>query len=323
MLFKILIIRWSGMGDIIMTLPAVKWLKEHFRDCHISYLTDIAFAAILEKSGLVNCIETIDRRGFKSGKRFLATAAGALTTVRHLSGGKFNMAFDLQGFGETALLARLSGAPVRVGRIKNSALRRRIYTAPIRADWAAEHRARYFVRAVAEACGTNAPPVIDPPELKIGAGPELGGRSYVGLNIGASTESRRWSEQHFIELAKRLSRRGYDIRFFLGPQEKFLATTIRPVCLENHWDFACHNRMAPLMQALAGCRLLVSNDTGPGHLAAALGLPVITLFSTGDPENVKPLAKRSLWFRNEADINQIMVSEVEEACLQLLQRLDR
>lgn len=318
MLFKILIIRWSGMGDIIMTLPAVKWLKEHFQNCHISYLTDIAFAAILEKSGLVDCIEAIDRRGFTSGKRFLSASDGVLATVYHLRRAGFNMTFDLQGFGETALLARLSGAPIRVGRVKNSPLRRWIYTTPVEADWAAEHRTRYFVRTVAEACGAGAPAVIDPPELKLSSGPNSTERSYVGLNIGASTESRRWSEQHFIALAKRLSGRGYDIRFLLGPQENFLTTVIRPACLENNWGFACHNRMEPLMDALSRCRLLVSNDTGPGHLAAALGIPVITLFSSGDPENVKPLAKRLLWFRNEADINRITVSEVEQACLELL-----
>ena len=316
--FKMLVIRWSGMGDIIMTLPAIKWLKEHFQGCHISFLTDIAFAAILEKSGLVDRIDAIDRRGFTSGKRFLSAAAGTLATVYHLRSRKFNMAFDLQGFGETAVLALLSGAPVRVGRIKGSPLRRWIYTTPIQADWAAEHRSRYFIRTVAEACGAAAPSVPDPPELKITPSPDISGRSYIGLNIGASTESRRWSERHFIELAKRLSGRGYDIRFFLGPQEEFLGEIIRPACLENNWDFACHTRMEPLMETIAGCRLLVSNDTGPGHLAAALGLPVITLFSSGTPENVKPLAKEALWFRNESDINQITVSEVEGACLELL-----
>lgn len=315
---KILVIRWSGMGDIIMTLPAIKWLKKHFQGCHISYLTDTAFAAILEKSGRIDRIETIDRRGFASGKRFLSAAAGALTTLLHLRSSKFNMAFDLQGFGETALLALLSGAPLRVGRIKNSNLRRRVYNSSIKADWAAEHRSRYFVRAVAEACGVPAPPVIDPPELITAPGRDISSRSYIGLNIGASTESRRWSEQHFIELARRLSRQNYKIRFFLGPQEVLLERIIRSACLENRWDFSCHHRMESLMEAIAGCRLLVSNDTGPGHLAAALGIPVITLFSTGTPENVGPLAKRSAWFRNETNINQISVSQVERACLDLL-----
>ena len=72
------------------------------------------------------------------------------------------------------------------------------------------------------------------------------------------------------------------------------------------------------MKALSECHLLISNDTGPGHLAAALDLPVVTLFSTGSPENVRPLATRAKWFRNETDINQIAVVDVEQACLELL-----
>lgn len=319
MLFKILIIRWSGMGDIIMTLPAVKWLTEHFPGCHISYLTDTAFAAIPRQSGLVDSVATIDRRGFAAGPRFLSAAAGTLAAVGRMRRRQFNMAFDLQGFGETALLALLSGAPIRVGRIKNSVLRRRIYNRAIEADWAAEHRTRYFVRAVAEACGSAAPPVVPPPELNLLHGTDHPQQSFIGLNIGASTESRRWSERHFIELARRLSPAAGKIRFFVGPQEAFLAPAIQAACRENGWDFARHGRMAPLMQAIAECRLLVSNDTGPGHLAAALGIPVVTLFSSGDPDNVRPLAGRSRWFRNQADINRITVAEVEDACLELLQ----
>ena len=53
---KFLVIRWSGMGDIVMTLPAIRWLKKQFKGCHISYLTDSTFAGILDHSGLVDRI---------------------------------------------------------------------------------------------------------------------------------------------------------------------------------------------------------------------------------------------------------------------------
>ena len=80
MRLKMLVIRWSGMGDIIMTLPAIKWLRDHFEDCYISYLTDIAFAKILEKSGLVHRVVTIDLRGFTTGSRFRQTNCLATRT---------------------------------------------------------------------------------------------------------------------------------------------------------------------------------------------------------------------------------------------------
>ena len=113
----------------------------------------------------------------------------------------------------------------------------------------------------------------------------------IGLNIGASTESRRWSELNFFELAKRLSPKGFAIRFLLGPQEAFLVKATRKVCRQNNWDFSLHRQVETLIKAVSECCLLISNDTGPGHLAAALDIPVITLFSTGSPDNVRPLEK--------------------------------
>ncbi|MFC1816246.1 glycosyltransferase family 9 protein, partial [Thermodesulfobacteriota bacterium] len=218
----------------------------------------------------------------------------------------------------TALIAFLTGAPQCVGRIKNSSLRSRIYSTPIQADWENDHRSRYFIRAVAEACGASAPASIAPPELTLKQDRTDIAQEGIGLNIGASTESRRWSEQNFFKLAKRLYSKGFDVRVILGPQEEFLVKTTQAVCFENNWDFSFHAHIETLIEALRQCRLLISNDTGPGHLAAAVGVPVITLFSTGSPENVKPLAKQARWFRNKTDINRIKVSEVEKACLAIL-----
>ena len=94
--------------------------------------------------------------------------------------------------------------------------------------------------------------------------------------------------------------------------------TVKEVCMNSSWEVSVQSRIEPLMQALSECNLLVSNDTGPGHLAAALDVPVITLYSTGRPENVGPMAVGVRWFRNEADINDIRVDDVEQACVELL-----
>ena len=89
-------------------------------------------------------------------------------------------------------------------------------------------------------------------------------------------------------------------------------------CDAEGWEFFVHKDLDTLIEALTACRLLVSNDTGPGHLAAALDIPVVTLFSTGSPENVRPLATHGKWLRNRSDINGISVSDVETACRTLL-----
>ena len=319
---KFLIIRWSGMGDIIMTLPAIQWLKNRFPESHICYLTDSAFAKIPELSGLVDEVFPIDRRGFKKLSSLRPAAWGVFKTLIALRFRAFDMAFDLQGFGETAILARLSGTDQRVGRIKGSPLRRRIYNIPITGDWEKEHRTTYFVRAVANAFGKTPPtgesfPTLNPPKKKT---PQTNSQTpgLIGLNIGASTESRRWSEENFLQLAQMLSEKGHGIRIFAGPEEKSLRPIFQRACSENDWDLSCHADFDDFIADLCDCQLLVSNDTGPGHLAAAFGLPVVTLFSTGTPENVAPMAEKYAWFREEEDINRIRVDDVAQACFDLL-----
>ncbi len=284
---KFLIIRWSGMGDIVMSLPAAKWLKENFDDCHISYLTDTAFSTIPDMSGFIDRVETIDRRGFEKKSRFIRTLWGAILTLKRLRRNRFDIIFDLQGFGETAIIALLAGAPIRVGRIKDSPLRKRIYNSAITADWEKVHRIHFFIKAVSKGCGMPSPDLFEFPVLLLPDKIEKR-KNLIGLNIGASTESRRWSERNFFELSKRLSLMGFSIRFFLGPQESFLVPETKKICLENNWNFFSGNSLESLISGISECSLLVSNDTGPGHVAAAIGIPVITLFSR-NPTNTHML----------------------------------
>lgn len=312
-----LIIRWSGMGDIVMTLPALSLLKKHFPGCHISYLTDTPFKEILELSNLVDHVVGIDRRGFQSKHRFFSSVKGLFSSLYKLRKNQIDLAFDLQGFGETALLAYLSGAGTCMGKKKNDIIRKNIYTLTIDADWALDHRTLYFTKAICQAADIPVPKELIHPELPVPVSVNKK-TNLIGLNIGASTPNRRWPENHFIELAKTLSNKDLDVRFFLGPQENFLLEKIKTTCEVNGWEWVFHTTMPPLIDDLSECRLLVSNDTGPGHLAGAMGIPVVTLFSTGDPENVKPLAPETAWFRNDQDIGSIPVQDVLDACLTLL-----
>ncbi len=318
MALRFLVIRWSGMGDVVMTLPALKWLTGHVKDCRICYLTDPSFAPMVQLSTHVHRVETVDRRGYKSPRRLLRASWDTVITLMRLRRMKFDRVFDLQGFGETAIIAFLTGAPIRVGRIKGSRLRERLYTLPIRANWEQDHRAHFFLKAIAQAFGYPALEFPGRPLLPVDPPAEAGNARRIGLNIGASTESRRWSEQNFFRLAQRLSQKGFHIRFFLGPQESAMESAVQERCTPHGWECIVSGDMDALIHALSGCRLLVSNDTGPGHVAAALNIPVVTLFSTGSPDNVRPLARNGRCLRNRRDINGISVSEVETACMELL-----
>ncbi|MBU2490345.1 MAG: glycosyltransferase family 9 protein [Proteobacteria bacterium] len=311
------IIRWSGMGDVVMALPAVRLLKENFPGCRTTFLTDLPFAPLVELSGLVDRVIPLDRRGFETPGRRLSGVRSLFAALAALSAAKPDVAFDLQGFGETAVLARVSGAPVRVGRIKNSGLRKRIYNRAITADWEQDHRALYFSRVIAKSLGLAEPVAPEPPVLP-SRFPDRSGLSVAGLNLGASTENRRWSLAHFLDLGKKLEKEGLSVRVFCGPQEAHILPEVQAFCKDRGWDLVLSPSTVRMVRGIDECRVLVSNDTGPGHVAAALGVPVATIFSTGDPDNVRPLAPATAWFRDKEDINRIRVEPVFEACMRLV-----
>ena len=109
---RFLVIRWSGMGDVVMALPALAFLRHHFAHSHITGFCDAAFSRIFQASGLCDDILCIDRQALKSPGRRGHGLAGAAGLVPRLVARRYDAAFDLQGFGETAVCAALSGARV-------------------------------------------------------------------------------------------------------------------------------------------------------------------------------------------------------------------
>jgi heptosyltransferase-1 len=113
---NILLIRFKSIGDILFTLPAVHAVRENFPGAKITFLTSRENAPLLRGFREVDETITIDRAALKSGN-LLKILPEFFGLLRRLRGGKFSLAVDFQGYGETAWLARLSGAPRRWGSV--------------------------------------------------------------------------------------------------------------------------------------------------------------------------------------------------------------
>jgi ADP-heptose:LPS heptosyltransferase len=113
---NILLIRLKSIGDILFTLPAVHAVRENFPNAKIHFLVSKEHAPILRGFADVDETITLDRACFKSGnpQRILTET---FSILRRLRGGKFSLAVDFQGYGETAWLAWLSGAPQHWGNV--------------------------------------------------------------------------------------------------------------------------------------------------------------------------------------------------------------
>ena len=113
---NILLIRLKSIGDVVFTLPAVNCLRAHFPAAKITYLTSKENADLLRGFSEVNEVIAIDRAALRGGNP-LKIVPEFFGLIRRLRTGKFDLVVDFQGYGETAWLARLTGAPQRWGSV--------------------------------------------------------------------------------------------------------------------------------------------------------------------------------------------------------------
>jgi heptosyltransferase-1 len=112
---RILCIRLSSRGDILLTFPAVAALRRRYPRAHIAFLTDSRYAELLQGSGSIDQVLLLDRLALKGGRPAgLRSLAGDV--LRPLATGRWDAVIDFQSYTETALLGALTRAPVRVGR---------------------------------------------------------------------------------------------------------------------------------------------------------------------------------------------------------------
>jgi heptosyltransferase I len=286
---KFLVVRLSSLGDLVHTIPAVAALRAAFPSAQIDWVVDRRWSPLI---GLVTCInETIplDR-----------SPRDVLAMVARLRRTHYTCALDLQGRYRSAVLGWLSGAPRRIGRAAKSTrepgaalfyTERVVPTGRHIVDMTVDLAARAGAKPTAEPQF----PLRVPPEAWQRVREKLAREgvtgSYVVLSPGGGWKSKCWPPERFGALAVAIERaHGLRAVVNIAPGEEEMAREIihaaepaRPVAL----TFDIHELAALLSEA----RLVVAGDTGPLHLAAALGTRVVGLFGSTDPERNGPLPR--------------------------------
>lgn len=301
---RILAIRYSGLGDVVMLLQTLKKLKDKYENCHITLLTDKSNSSLKDIScGLIDEIIPFDRRVFKQRKYFalLKESFKLLFKIRQ----KFDLTIDFQCFGETATISYLSNAKEKFGAPKKEKYNYGYTSIITRSDH--NHRSQLFSRIAKVEDKLDFSKLCiqeHSQDFKSKIEKQLDfTKKTIGLNIGSTQENRRWNEKNFAELQKTLKEK-YNILIFVGPSEK-----VYKYAFEKNTFFIEDVNLIELSVAISICDVIITNDTGPAHIAAALDVPTLTLFSTGDDWNVGALIDKKEFIKNE-DINKITVNEV-------------
>jgi heptosyltransferase I len=280
--FKILLVRLGALGDLVHGLPVAAALRRRFPDARIDWLVAPRHAPLLAM------VPVIDRA---------IEVGGAVATIRRLRQARYDAAVDLQGLIKSAAFARLSGARRVIGFDRRH-LRERpasVFYTETRDPAGAVHvvdknlsllsafdipeRDRQFPIAV-----PPSPAALEVARLTA----ERGRPGYALLNPGAAWPNKRWPEARFGALAAWLAAEHDVLPVVLwGPAEDGAARRIARLSGGAAVP-APPTTVADVLSLARGARLMVSGDTGPLHLAAAMGAAIVALFGPTDPARNGP-----------------------------------
>ena len=301
---KILLVRLRLLGDVVFTTPLLRALRRQYPDAHLTYVVEPAAEPVVRANPHLDRVIVAPRR------RGLARLRDDVAVARTLRQERFDVAIDLHGGPRGAWLTWASGAPRRIGY--TTAGRSWMYTdaVPRPADLSARHSVLKQWDLLGPLGIGACDPVRDAVEMPEDAGAaarvgELLRKAGVGdgdpivlLHVSAGNPFRRWPLESFAALVSQLAAQGPERRFFVltsGPSDadaaQRLAAHVRALSPAR---FIAGSFDIPELRALAAlATVYIGGDSGPMHIAATTGTPIVGLFGP-------TLAERSLPWRSPA-----------------------
>lgn len=333
---KIAIVKLSSLGDVLHALPVAHALRRHFPEGHLTWIVEARELAILKGHPDLDSVVPVDTRLWR---RLIWRPAGAVEVGRKVSRlterirrARFDVAIDLQGLIKSGLLTAYTGAPLRIGfafgRCReplNALFTNRRVTPPPEAVHIVDQNLSLLAPLGVKA----STPVFHVPsesaaeqrieEFLAEQGVKPRDR-LVALNPGAGRPSKRWPVEPFGRVAERLAvEAGARVLLLWGPDEEAMARSIA-ARMTSRPILAPPTTISELSALLRRCALMVASDTGPLHLAAAVGTPCLGLYGPTHADRNGPYGPRCRGLRSPSGaLAAISADEVFQAALELLE----
>jgi heptosyltransferase-1 len=292
---KILLLKPSSLGDVVQAMPVLRILKRRLPDAEVFWWIESNLAPLFDEDEDLSGVFLFDRRGWNRPGWWRTV----WTTVQRVRNERFDLVIDLQGLGRSAFFAWLANAKTTIGldnaREGNREGAQIFYDvlAP-RSPPATGAPKRYL--SVLELLGI--PITWDfewlPPRKRAAASvrEKIGERAgrWVMLLPGARWDNKRWPIELFAETVKRLAAQDRSLNFaILGAAgDHALGEIIRRSCAERCVDLTGQTSLAEMIEWLRRADLVIANDTGPLHVAAAMERPVLAIYGPSDPLQTGP-----------------------------------
>ena len=289
---RVCLIKPSSLGDVVHAFPVLSSLRELWPTARIAWVVNRGLRGLLDGHPDLDEVIPFDRSKVQLNPGGIASISRFLLDLRRR---RFDLAVDLQGLLRSGVMTLATGAPVRVGLADSREGSRHFYTHRI-APPGTELHAVDRLLAVAAAFGAE----VSIPRFRVAISPDdlawanttLAGvpRPTVAINVGARWLTKRWPPEQFAVVARRaVQQRGAGL-VLVGAQEDRPLVDALNVALGsvNALDL-CGRTTLPQLAAIAReADVVLSNDTGPLHLAAATGSKVVGVYTCTSPTRTGP-----------------------------------
>ena len=307
---RILIIKPSALGDIVLALPALASLRASFPDARICWFIRPEHAPLLDNVDSIDDIILFDRKLLGKWWHNPKAFAALIRLIARLRRAKFDLVIDLQGLLRTALFAWLSGCKKRFGMEESREFAAVFYTHKIPQDTDSIHVIDHYQKIVSAAGAStkswdfNLAPTGQATDIiaSLSADHNIRPDRYAVFVPGSTHASKCWPVENFAALAEKITSQ-FDLSIIaVGiSAEKPLVQRLMSRSNVPIADFTGLTDIPQLIALLKGAKLVVSNDTGPGHIAAALAVPIVLIFGTTNPVRISPYQRPHSIAAVEAD----------------------
>ena len=282
---RILIVRLDRIGDVLLSTPVIKAVREARPDSYISFMVRPYAREIVEGNPYLNEVIIYDKPGREKG------IAGNLMFIQKLRRKKFDIAVILHPTARTHVVTALAGIPERMGYDKKYGflLTKRI---PHTKQFGLKHEIEYTLDLL-RYIGIKAKdktlfmPVNAAAEERIkkilGQNGIKDGDKIAVINPAASCPSKRWPAERFAKAGDALVERyGAKIIIIAGPGDETFGDKVASLMKKGCVNLSGETSVSDVASVLRRSRLFISNDSGPVHIACAVGTPVVAIFGRSD-----------------------------------------
>lgn len=290
---KILIIKPSSLGDIIHSLPFLNAIKNHFTSSEIHWVVAKGFESLLETHPMIKKLIIIHKDDWKNLRNIKSTLAELSEIYSELRNESYDIVIDLQGLLRSGLLAYATGAPIRIGFTEAREGSTMFYTHKIEGGKDIHAVDRYLKIASAIGCDLNE--IIFPMPLSIESEnikalkASLG--RYAVIVPGARWKTKQWSAERFAQLINLLKINSIIVG---SKNDKTISEYIVSQTGDKALSMAGRTTINELIHLIRGAKIVITNDSGPMHIAAACGIPVVAIFGPTNPLRTGPYGKHHI-----------------------------